>query len=310
MGTLEISLSAAADFEISQRSALVAFFTGMVPSNIFSALSQGSTIAVVFFSITIGIAIGFIKEESAAFLITLFSSIFETFQKLVNFSLYLLPFGLVCLMAGQMATAGVHIFMAMSKFITLFVIGTGFLFIFSTIVIWRRSGQKNIFKVLGAMFDPVILALTTRNSMAALPSAIDSLCRGLGFNKNMVNLTLPLGITLGRFAYTFYFGIAVFFVAQLYGAQLTITSYVIVFFGVILAATATAGSTSGIIDISMLGIALSPLNLPIEVVMVIFIAIEPIIDPFITLLQVYMNTAAASVIVNRDFSPDKKGQGE
>jgi proton glutamate symport protein len=303
---LEISLSAPAGIEILQQNDLAAFFTGMVPSNIFSALSQGTTIAIVFFSITIGIAIGYIKEESAAVLITLFSSIFEAFQELVNFSLYLLPFGLVCLMAGQIAAAGVHIFMAMSKFITIFVIGSSFLFILSTIVIWRRSGQKNLFNVLGAMFDPIIIALTTRNSMATLPSAINSLCQGLGFNKNRVNLTLPLGITLGRFAYTFYFGIAVFFVVQLYGAQLSITSYVIVFLGVILAAAATAGNTSGIINISMLGIALSPLNLPVEVVMVIFIAIDPLIEPFITLLQVYMNSAAATVIVDRDFSPNSE----
>jgi proton glutamate symport protein len=296
MDALEISLSALAGTEILQRNNLAAFFTSMVPSNIFAALSQGTTIAIVFFSITIGIAIGYIKEESAAFLITLFSSIFEAFQKLVNFSLYLLPLGLVCLMAGQMATAGVQIFMAMSKFIVLFLIGTGFLFILSTIVIWRRSGQKNLFTVLRAMFEPVIIALTTRNSMAALPSAINSLCQGLGFDKNRVNLTLPLGMTLGRFAHTFYFAIAVFFVVQLYGMQLTVTSYVIVFFGVILAATATAGTTSGIICISMLGIALSPLNLPVEVVMVIFIAIDPLIDPFITLLQVYMNTAASTVV--------------
>jgi hypothetical protein len=46
------------------------------------------------------------------------------------------------------------------------------------------------------------------------------------------------------------------------------------------------------------------------VVMVIFIAIDPLINPFITLLQVYMNTAAATVVVDRGFSPDKREQGE
>jgi proton glutamate symport protein len=303
MDALEISLSAPAGTGIAQRNELAAFFTSIVPSNIFSAFSQGTTIAIVFFSITFGIATGFIKEESAAFLITLFSTIFEAFQKLVDFSLYLLPVGLVCLMAGQMAAAGIQIFMAMSKFFVLFVIGAGFLFILSTIVIWRRSGQKNVFNVLRAMFEPVILALSTRNSMATLPSATNSLCQRLCFNRNRVNLTLPLGITLGRFAYTFYFGIAVFFVVQLYGAQLTVTSYVILFFGVILAGTATAGTTSGIIAISMLGIALSPLNLPIEVVMVIFITIDPLIDPLVTLVQVYMNSAVTAIVVDRDLVP-------
>jgi adenylate cyclase len=298
---LEVSLSASTIVETLQRNGLSAFFTSMVPSNIFSALSLGSTMAVVFFSITFGIAIGFLKEDSAALLINLFSAIFEAFQKLVNSSLYLLPFGLVCLMAEQIAAVGIQIFMAMSKFIVLYCIGTGFLFIVSTIIIWRRSGQKNPFKVLAIMFEPVMLALATRNSMAALPSAINSLCRGLGFNKNQVNLALPLGMTLGRFGNIFYFGIAVFFVAQLYGARLTLVSYVIIFLGVVLAGTATAGA-SGIVTISVISIALSPLNLPVEAVLVIFMAIDAIIDPLRTLLLVYANMAATAVVVNRDSS--------
>jgi proton glutamate symport protein len=81
------------------------------------------------------------------------------------------------------------------------------------------------------------------------------------------------------------------------------TSHVIIFLGVILAATATAGSTSGVINVSMISIALNPLNLPVEVVLVIFIAIDPIIDPFVTLLQVYTNAAATAVTVNRDSLP-------
>jgi adenylate cyclase len=298
---LEVSLSASTIPETLRRNGLAAFFSSLVPSNIFSALSLGSTMAVVFFSITFGIAIGFLKEDSATLLINLFSAIFEAFQKLVSSSLYLLPLGLVCLMAEQIAAVGIQIFMAMSKFIVLYCIGTGFLFLVSTIIIWQRSGQKNPFKVLAVMFEPVMLALATRNSMAALPSAINSLCRDLGFNKNQVNLALPLGMTLGRFGNIFYFGIAVFFVAQLYGAQLTLVSYVIIFLGIILAGTATAGA-SGIVTISVISIALSPLNLPVEAVLVIFMAIDTIIDPFRTLLLVYANIAATAIVVNRDSS--------
>jgi adenylate cyclase len=298
---LEVSLSTSVIPEILRQEGLSTFFTNMVPSNIFSALSLGSTMAVVFFSITFGIAIGLLKDDSAVLLINLFSAIFEAFQKLVNSSLYLLPLGLICLMAEQIATVGIQIFMAMSKFIILYCIGTGFLFIVSTIIIWQRSGQKNPFKVLSIMFEPVMLALATRSSMATLPSAINSLHRGLGFNKNQVNLTLPLGMTLGRFGNIFYFGIAVFFVAQLYGAQLTIVSYVIIFLGIILAGTATAGA-SGIVTISVISIALGPLNLPVEAVLVIFMAIDSIIDPFRTLLLVYANIAVTAVVVNRDSS--------
>jgi adenylate cyclase len=295
---LEISLSKSLVPETLRQTGLSTFFTSLVPSNIFSALSQGSTMAVVFFSITFGIAIGFLKDDSAALLISLFSAVFEAFQKLVSSSLYLLPIGLICLMAQQIAAVGIQIFMAMSKFIILYCVGTVLLFIVSTIVIWRRSGQKNPFKVLSIMFEPVMLAMATRNSMATLPSSINSLHQGLGFDKNQVNLTLPLGMTLGRFGNIFYFGIGVFFVAQLYGTNLTFISYVIIFIGIILAGTATAGA-SGIVTISLIGIALGPLNLPVEAVLVIFMAIDPIIDPFRTLLLVYANIAVTTVVADR-----------
>jgi proton glutamate symport protein len=305
---IEIKLAASAFPEALRQSILASLFTGMVPANVFSAFSLGNTVAVVFFSITFGIAIGLLKEDSATLLINLFSAIFEAFQKLVNSSLYLLPVGLVCIMAEQIADAGVQLFMAMSKFIFLYFAGTVFLFIASTIIIWLRSGEKNPFKVLSIMFEPVVLALASRNSMATLPSAINSLHRRLGFNKYQVNLTLPLGIILSRFAFILYFGIAAFFVAQLYGAQFTPLSYVIVFFGVIIAGTATAGISSGIICISMLSIVLGLLNLPVETVLLIFIAIDPIADPLSTLTAVYTNSAITAIVAKRDSGPNEQAK--
>jgi hypothetical protein len=68
--------------------------------------------------------------------------------------------------------------------------------------------------------------------------------------------------------------------------------------GVIFAGTATAGA-SGIVTLSMLSIVLDPLHLPMEAVLVIFMAIDPIIDPFRTFLIVYVNMAATALIADR-----------
>jgi proton glutamate symport protein len=295
---LEISLSGSANIIQNNSGGIGSFLVNLIPSNIFQALALGSTMAVVFFSITFGIAIGFINDESAELLINILSSIFEAFQKLVNASLYLLPFGLVCLMAGQIAQVGVLVFMAMSKFIFLYCIGTALLFFITTIFIWVRSGIANPFKVLGMLFEPMLLAFATRNSMATLPSAINCLTNKMQFDKTAVNLTLPLGMTLGRFGNIYYFAVAVFFVAQIYGMTITPSQMGLIFFGVLLAGTATAGA-SGIVTISVISIALTPLNLPVEAILVILMAIDPIIDPFRTLYLVYGNMAATAMIAGR-----------
>jgi len=299
---LEVMLGSADEIPAPKQHGLGAFFTSLVPPNIFEALSLGSIMAIVFFSIIMGVAIGFLQEESALLLINLFSAIFYAFQKLISWSLYLLPFGLICLLAGQIAAVGVQIFVAMSKFIVLYGIGTALIFILCTAIIWVRSGIKNPLKIFSILFEPIMLAFATRNSMATLPSAINCLDREMKFDSTGVNLTLPLGMTLGRFGNIFYFALGVFFVAQIYGATLEPIHLLIIFIGVIFAGTATAGA-SGIVTLSMLSIVLDPLNLPLEAVLIIFMAIDPIIDPFRTFLIVYVNMAATALIAKRNDNP-------
>ncbi|MDR0553426.1 MAG: cation:dicarboxylase symporter family transporter [Treponema sp.] len=299
-GSLEINLRSIQQVSSSsQGPSLVNFFRDLIPSNIFQALTSGSTMAIVFFSIIFGVAIGILKEESANLLISLLSAIFEAFQKIINWSLYLLPFGLVCLMAGQIAAVGPQIFMAMSKFIILYAVGTVVIFIAATVIMWFRSGITSPLRALSFLFEPILLSFATRNSMATLPSAITALDKKMGFNSNTVNLTLPLGMTLGRFGNIFYFALGTFFVAQIYNTPLGLMHYFIIFLGVVFGGTATAGA-SGIVTLSMISIILNPLGLPVEAVLVIFMAIDPIIDPFRTFLIVYVNMAVTSLVATHE----------
>jgi proton glutamate symport protein len=303
-GILEVSLGSTDDMNIeSERAGMASFFTNMIPANIFQALSLGSVMAILFFSIIFGLAIGFLPDESASLLINLCTAIFQAFQKLISWSLYLLPIGLICLLAGQIAAVGVQIFVAMSKFIVLYCIGTLLIFIVCTVIIWLRSGIQNPLKIISILFEPILLSLATRNSMATLPSAINCLENKMHFNSTAVNLTLPLGMTLGRFGNIFYFALGVFFIGQIYNTSFEPIHYLIILIGVIFAGTATAGA-SGIVTLSMLGIVLEPLSLPMEAVLIIFMAIDPIIDPFRTFIIVYVNMAATTLVAERGETRD------
>jgi hypothetical protein len=105
-------------------------------------------------------------------------------------------------------------------------------------------------------------------------------------------------MTLGRFGNIYYFAVAVFFVAQIYGMPIGAAQLIPIFFGVLLAGTATAGA-SGIVTLSVISIALNPLSLPVEAILVILMAIDPIIDPFRTFYLVYGNIAATAMIAGK-----------
>lgn len=84
---------------------------------------------------------------------------------------------------------------------------------------------------------------------------------------------------------------------QLYDKPLSLGSVIIVIAGSIFAGMATAGVT-GILTLTMLGIVLEPLQLPLEAVLVLFVAIDPIMDPFRTLSIVHTGIAATAVIAD------------
>jgi proton glutamate symport protein len=294
----EMALKSAESDRSSSKGSLLDFLLHVIPSNIFSSLSSGKILEIVFFSIIFGIAVGFVRDSASTFLLDMATSLLESFQKLINWTMYGLPFGLFFLIGKQIAQVGAEIFLAMIKFIAIFYVGGLVVFLICTAVIWIRSRERNPLKVLKALIDPIVISLATRNSFAALPSSISSLNK-LRFNENTTNLVLPLGITILRIGNILYFAFSACFVAQIYGAALSAQSILLIVVGSLFAGTATAGS-SGLLTLPMLSIILDPLGLPVESILVVFMAIDSLIDPMRTFLIVYGNITATSLISDRE----------
>ena len=300
----EIALYDASGDAAQKKSSLVDFFFNIIPSNIFTAFSSGSILQLVFFSIIFGIAIGFLREDYSNRLINGAISLKESFQKLISWTMYGLPIGLVFLMGKQIAQVGVEILLAMVKFIVVFYIAGLVAMLICTIIIWLKSGIKNPFKVLRKVIDPIIICFATRNSFAALPSSISAL-KALKYDHNTVDLVFPLGLTVLRFGNILYFAFASCFIAQIYDTPLSIPTMALIVVGSLLAGTATAGA-SGLLTLPMISLIMDPIGLPVESILVVFMAIDSLIDPMRTLLIVYVNIATTALVSSKK----KKGQVE
>jgi adenylate cyclase len=293
----EIEISLSEPLKIPQKKNFFYFFLSIIPDNIFRSLVNDSKLQVVFFSILFGIVVGLLKGKLSEYLMNTFSSIMDAFQIIINWILYLLPFGIICLLASQISEVGLDILLAMTKFVLSFFVIALAIVVINTAVIWKRS-RENLSHVMKIMLDPIIISLVTRNSFAALPASINAMDEGLNFNQRTTKLLMPLGTTIGRFGNILYFSLAAVFVAQLYGIDLKPEFYSMIIIGSIFAGIATAGST-GPATISVMSFVLSPLGLPIQAVLIVFMAIDAIIDPVRTLLIVHTNMAATSLIAEK-----------
>ncbi len=301
---IEISLS---EKQVPQeKSNFVDFFVNIVPRNIFKSLVDELALQLVIFSIFFGIAAGMIQGEKSDFIVAVFEGLFKAFQTIISWLMYLLPIGLIFLIAGQITSSQkfFELLSAMIRFIVLFYIAGMVTLVINTVIIWRRSKEK-LGLVLKELLDPIIIALATRSSFATLPSAMKALDQKLGFFESTTKLYIPLGITLGRFGNILYFALAAMFVSQLYASSMTIGGLFIVIIGSIFAGTATAGAT-GLSTLALMSIVLEPLGLPVEAVLILFMTIDTIIDPLRTLLIVHTNMAVNALVAGKVTKGDQR----
>jgi proton glutamate symport protein len=265
-----------------------------VPENIFSALTTGSSLKVLFFAILFGTAIGSLSKSGSQTLISSLDSIYQAFSTMVKWLMLFLPFGLLGLIAHDVSKVGLPVLMAMIKFVPIALLGFLVLFIVSTLIMRQRTGSLTT--PFLALKETAMMALGTGNALACLPSAIGAMHEKMGYDKKSVDLLVPLTFTICRTGPTLYFALATLFVAQLYKVDLGVSGIMTVILGSIFAGLATAGA-SGVILLSMLSLVLAPLNLPVEAVLVLFIVIDPIIGPFRVLAIVHTSCAIITLIL-------------
>ncbi|MEM7793166.1 MAG: cation:dicarboxylase symporter family transporter [Cyanobacteria bacterium P01_C01_bin.118] len=276
---------------------IASFLISLVPDNIFYALSQGETLKVLIFSIIVGISLGLIRDRVTEPCFDILEAIYRTFNQLINWLTMILPIGLFSLLAYQLSQQGIDVMVSMINFVIAALVIFLVIYVLSTLVIWQQS-KMPFLKVLAALREPTILALATSSSLACLPSSITQLSEALKFSRQTVNLVTPLSITICRFGSVIYFALGSVFVMQLYDKPISLGNVTIVIIGSIFAGMATAGVT-GILTLTMLGIVLEPLQLPLEAVLVLFVAIDPIMDPFRTLGIVHTGIATTAVIADK-----------
>ncbi len=283
---------------LKQSPKLISFFKSMVPSNIFAAFSMGQNLAILFFCVLLGIAMGLVESKSADMALLVTEALYDSFQKLIGWIMYALPFGLFCLFAAQVSQIGAEIFSALTKFIMLIYLSVFFLMIFFNIVIWFKV-KGNFFKNFLSLRETLMVAFGTSSSFASIPSALKCLQEKFNVKRSTANLVIPLGINLNPQGSVLHFSISTIFIAQLYCVTLTPENIVIVVIGAIFAGMAATGMP-GVGSLTMISLILTPLGLPMEAAIILLIAIDPIIDPVLTVTTIHSNCTLAVLVNEKD----------
>jgi Na+/H+-dicarboxylate symporter len=102
-----------------------------------------------------------------------------------NWSLRLLPIGLGCILAGQLANLSLDVFRALVTFIGLFYVTAFFLGCLYSLVLWYSLGGGYVLRGLKALSKPLLLAYTVDSSLVALSACLEILEQDLHVDKRI-----------------------------------------------------------------------------------------------------------------------------
>ncbi|HAE92862.1 dicarboxylate/amino acid:cation symporter [Tissierella praeacuta] len=281
---------------INPKVPLIQILYEMVPKNPIAAMAEGNMLQIIVFAILTGVGLSLLGEK-VKFLVTLFINLNELIMKLVEIIMLFAPIGVFGLIAKTFATVGYSGLLPLLKYIVTVYIG---LIIHMFLV---YGGLLKGFTNLSPMtfykkFLPAMsVAFSTASSNATVPVSLEIAEKELGISKNIASFTIPLGATINMDGTAIMQGIAVFFIAQVYGYELSLSMIITVILTATLASIGTAGVPGA--GTIMLSMVLQSIGLPIEGIGLIM-GIDRLVDMGRTVTNITGDAVCTAVIAKQE----------
>lgn len=267
----------------------------LVPSNIVEAAAQGNMLGIIFFSLLFGYAITKIERKAGDLLTQFWQAMFQTLMKITEVVMKALPLGVFCLVAKVVASGGLASIQGLSYFFLTVVLALG-TFIFGVLPLLLKCFGIDPWNHLKKMSPALITAFSTSSSAASLPVTMECV-ENLGVSRRICGFMIPLGTSLNMAGSALYECIAVLFIAQMYGVEMTLGYQILI---AVLSLLTSMGIT-GIPSASLVGIIiiLNAMGVPAEGLALI-VPVDRLLDMCRTTANVYSDATCATLVARME----------
>lgn len=289
--------------QATESSTLMDIIVDIVPSNIFEAFSSGNILPIIFFSLLLGYFITKIRGNRQATINNVFESFSDAIMALTNFIIRLAPLGIfaiVMVLVGKQASDLGALKECFRNFAFFVIVVWISLIVMGGIVLPIMVGlmaKVSPIKHLKQIYSALMVAFSTSSSYSALPLIISDAKEKMGVSNNIASFTVPLGITFNKIGTIVYECVAVIFVAQAVGMDLTAAQQVsLIGASIVTVLGAPSVPMAGVITLAVL---LAALGLP-TVYIGMFMAIDILCDMPKTLLNAYSVSCSAIIVARSE----------
>lgn len=271
---------------------LMQLIVDIVPSNPVSAFSSGNMLQVIFMALLVG---GVIKsmDDAVPLLNQGFQEGNKLMMKLISVVMQLAPYGVFALMLKLGATLEASLFVSVMEYmlviITLLLV---WIFIIYPIAVSLfTSVSAKAFRAKTQ--EQILFSLSTASSNATIPVTMRTLTEKLGVKPAVAGFGVPLGATMNMTGVSIYVTIAIFFVANAFGAPIMMEQLPSLLFSIFLLSVGAGGVPGG--GMVMIGVLIHQMGLPLEA-FVIVAALDRVIDMVLTSCNVVGDAAVLTIV--------------
>lgn len=270
---MDLTSSGEATGEIADAPPITETLLNIIPTNPFDALAKGEMLQVIVFALLVGVIVAQMPEK-----LSTISNILEEgnglMMKMTSMVMKFAPYGIFALIARTFSQLGFETFLPMLSYmgsVTLALIMQVCVVYLPMLLIFARLSPIPFFRKIVPV---VTFGFSSASSGATIPVTLKQTDE-MGIPRKISAFTIPLGATVNMDGTAIMQGVAVIFVANAYGIELTMADFMTVIFTATLASVGTAGVPGvGLITLSMV---LTSVGLPVEGIAMIM-GIDRILD--------------------------------
>ena len=263
----------------------------ILPANPTASIVQGDMLAVVVFALLVGVSVTQVDRARAAPFMALMEALLSISMNIVKWAMFLAPLAVFGLMAQLVMRIGLETILGISHYVLAVLMGLALLLVLYLLVLWLLAGVGPL-RFMQAAGGNLLLAFSTSSSSAVMPVTIQS-ARRLGVPEGIANLVVPLGATMNMAGTALYQALAILFLAQLAGVELS-GAQIAVVVATLVGSSIGAPGTPGVSIAILISVAGS-MNIPVEG-MVIILGVDRLLDMCRTAVNVTGDLVAAVLL--------------
>lgn len=296
------SVSTSVDGSTSTNVSLVETILNIIPTNPIASLANGEMLQIIFFALIVGVILAKLKEK-----VQLVSNLFQQgndiMMEMTMMIMQIAPIGVFCLIARTFSQLGFSAMIPMFKYMITVVLALGVQCYGVYMIMLKIFGGLNPFKFVKKFFPVQAFAFSTATSNATIPLNIDTLEEKMGVSRKISGFTIPLGATINMDGTSIMQGVAVVFVAQAFGIELSAVDYLTVIATATLASIGTAGVPSvGLVTLAMV---FDSVGLPVSGIGLIM-GIDRILDMLRTAVNITGDAVCTTIVAKQNNALDKE----